>query len=134
MRCEIVIKSDNIFVFPVRRDQERLQVRVHKLKWFGGTSFILRESSIGHFAKSTSRANTVLRREVDLGEAQRMLLCSTEYVLQGVPKSPVHNVVIDFAHGGDKVRSNCWDRSNPKNNTTFVFRVWSEPKTVGLAS
>ena len=107
---------------------------MHKLKWFEGMSFILRKCSIGHLAKSASRANTVLRREVDLGEAQHMLLRSMEYVLRGVPKSLVHNVIIDFAHGGDEVRSNCWDRSNPKNNTTFVFWVWSEPKTVGLAS
>ena len=101
MRCEIVVESDNIFVFPVRRNRERLQVRVHKLKWFGGTSFILRESSIGHLAKSTSRADTVFSREVNLRKALLMLLRMSEYCLRGVPKSPVHNVVVDFAHGGD---------------------------------
>ena len=86
---------------------------MHKLESFGGTSRVLRESSIGHLAKSTSRANTILGREVNLRKALRMLLRMSEYCLQGVPKSPVHNVVVDFAHGGNIVGSNCGDRSNP---------------------
>ena len=90
---------------------------MHKLESFGGTSRILRECSIGHFAKSTSRADTVLCREVNLRKALRMLLRMSEYCLRGMPESPVHNVVVDFAHGGNIVRSNCRDRSNPISDT-----------------
>ena len=86
---------------------------MHKLKSFGGTSRVLRECSIGHFSKSTSRADAILSGEVDLRKALHMLLRMSEYCLQGVPKSPVHNVVVDFAHGGNIVGSNCGDRSNP---------------------
>jgi len=90
-------------------------------------SFIFWESSIGHLAKSTSRANTVLGRKVNVREMLCMLLRTLEYFLQGVPKSPVHNVVIDFAHGGNVVRSDYWDRSNPKNDVVIIFWVWPKP-------
>ena len=86
---------------------------MHKLESFGGTSRVLRECSIGHLAKSTSWADTILCREVDLQKALRMLLRMLEYCLRGMPKSPVHNVVVDFAHGGNIVRSNCGDGSDP---------------------
>ena len=80
-------------------------------------SFILGENSIGHLAKSTSRANTILSQKVDIRKALHMFARTSEDFLQGVHKSLVHNIIIDFAHGGDIVRSNCQDRSNPKNNT-----------------
>ena len=54
-------------------------------------------------AKSTSRADAILSREVDLWKTLCMLLRMLEYCLQGVPKSPVHNVVVDFANGGNVV-------------------------------
>ena len=50
-----------------------------------------------------------------------------------MPKSLVHNVRIDFSHGSNIVRSNCMDRSIPKNNTALIFRVCAEPKSVSLA-
>ena len=130
MRSIIIVEGDNVFELPVRRNQERFEIRVHLLKGLGGTSFILWESSIGHFAKSTSRANTVLSRKVDLREALCMLLHMSEDFLRGVPESLVHNVVIDFAHGGDVVRSNYWDRSNPKNDVVIVFWVWPKPQAL----
>ena len=76
---------------------------MHKLESFGGTSRVFRECLIGHLAKSTSRANAVLSGEVDLRKALRMLLRMSEYCLRGVPESPVHNVIVDFAHGGNIV-------------------------------
>ena len=76
---------------------------MHKLKSFGGTSRVLRECLIGHFAKSTSRADAVLSGEVNLRKALRILLRMSEYCLRGMPESPVHNVVVDFAHGGNVV-------------------------------
>ena len=97
-------------------------------------SFILRESSIGHLAKSTSRANTILSRKVDIRKALHMFAHMSEDFLRGVPKSLVHNVIVDFAHGGNIVRSNCRDRSNPKYNTVFVLRIHTEPESVGLAN
>jgi len=127
VRGEIVIEGNDIFKLPVRRNQEGFQIRVHQLKGRGSTSFTLWESLIEHFAKSTSRANTVLSRKVDLWEALHMLLCALEYFLRGVPESPVHNVVIDFAHGGNTVRSNYRDRSNPKDDVAIVFWVWPKP-------
>ena len=96
-------------------------------------SFILRESSIGHFAKSASRASTILSWKVDIRKVLDMFACTSEDFLRGVPKSPVHNVIIDFAHGGDIVRSNCRDRSNPKYYTAFILRIHTKPKSVGLA-
>ena len=127
VRGKVVVKGNNIFKLPVRRNREGFQIRVHQLKGFGSMSFIFWESSIGHLAKSTSRANTVLSRKMDLWEALCMLLCTLEDFLRGVPESPVHNVVIDFAHRGDIVRSNYWDRSNPKNDVAIVFWVWPKP-------
>ena len=62
-----------------------------------------------------------------------MFACMSKDFLRGVPESPVHNVVIDFAHGGNIVRSNCWDRSNPKNNTVFILGIHAKPESVGLA-
>ena len=99
------VEGNNIFKLPVRRNREGFEIRVHQLERHGSTSFILWESSIGHFSKITSRANTVLSRKVDLREALCMLLRTSEYFLGGVPESPVHNVIIDFAHGGNIVRS-----------------------------
>ena len=52
-----------------------------------------------------------------------MFACTSEDFLQEVPESLVHNVIVDFAHGGDIVRSNCRDRSNHKNNTMFILGV-----------
>jgi len=127
MRGEIIVEGDNIFEFPVRCNREGFQIRVHQLERLGSTSFILWESSIGHLAKSTSRANTVLSRKVDLREVLHMLLRTSEDFLRGVPESPVHNVIIDFAHGGNIVRSNYRDRSNPKNDIAIVFWVWPKP-------
>jgi len=127
MRGEIVVEGNDIFKLPVRRNREGFEIRVHQLKGRGSTSFILWESSIGHLAKSTSRANTVLSRKVDLREALRMFLRASEYFLRGVPESLVHNVVIDFAHRGDIVRSNYRDRSNPKNDVAIIFWVWPKP-------
>jgi len=49
--------------------REGFEIRVHQLKGLGSTSFILWESSIGHFSKSTSRANTILGRKVNLQKA-----------------------------------------------------------------
>jgi len=74
MRGEIVIEGNNIFKLPVRRNWEGFEIRVHQLEGLGSMSFIFWESSIGRLAKSTSRANTVLSRKVDLWEALRMLL------------------------------------------------------------
>ena len=125
MRSEIVVEGNDIFKLPVRRNREGFEIRVHQLEGLGSTSFIFWESSIGHFAKSTSRANTILSRKVDLREALHMLLRASEYFLRGVPESPVHNVVIDFAHRGDIVRSNYQDRSNPKNDIAVI--LWSGP-------
>jgi len=127
MRSKVVIEGNNIFKLPVRRNREGFEIRVHQLKGLGSTSFILWESSIGHLAKSTSRANTILSRKVDLREALRMLLCASEDFLRGVPESPVHNVIIDFAHRGNIVRSNYWDRSNPKNDVAVILWVWPKP-------
>ena len=62
-----------------------------------------------------------------------MFARTLEDFLQGLPESPVHNVVIDFAHGGNIVRSNCWDRSNPKKNTMFILGIYTKPKSVSLA-
>ena len=62
-----------------------------------------------------------------------MFACMSEDFLLQVPESPVHNVIIDFAHGGNIVRSNCQDRSNPKNNTAFILGVHTKPKSVGFA-
>ena len=90
---------------------------MHKLKSFDGTSRVLRESSIGHLAKSTSRADAILSGEVNLRKALRMLLRMSEYYLRGMPESPVHNVIVDFAHRGNIVRSNCGDRSDPISDT-----------------
>jgi len=90
-------------------------------------SFILWESSIGHLAKSTFRANTVLSWKVNIREVLHMLLCVSEDFLRGVPESLVHNVIIDFAHRGNIVRSNYWDRSNPKNDVVIIFWVWPKP-------
>jgi len=78
MRGEIVIEGNNIFKLPVQHNREGFQIRVHQLERLGSTSFILWESSIGHLAKSTSRANTVLSRKVDLWEVLHMLLCVSE--------------------------------------------------------
>ena len=94
--------------------------------------FIPWEGSIGHFAKSTSRANTILSRKVDIWKALHMFVRTLEDFLRGVPKSLVHNVIVDFAHGGNIVKSNCQDRSNPKNNTAFILRIHTKPKSVGL--
>jgi len=127
MRSKVVVEGNNIFKLPVRRNREGFEIRVHQLEGLGSTSFILWESSIGHLAKSTSRANTVLSRKVNLREALRILLRASEYFLRGVPESPVHNVVIDFGHGADIVRSNYRDRSNPKNDIAVVFWVWPKP-------
>ena len=77
---------------------------MHQLKGLGSMSFIFWESLIEHLAKSTSRANTILSRKVDLREALYILLRASEDFLQGVPESPVHNVIIDFAHGGNIVK------------------------------
>ena len=41
-------------------------------------SFILRESSIGHFAKSTPGANTILSRKVDIQKVLHMFVCMSE--------------------------------------------------------
>ena len=68
-----------------------------------GTVTVVTESSIGHLAKSTSRANAVLNGEVNFRKALRMLLRMSEYCLRGMPKSPVHNVVVNFAHGGNVI-------------------------------
>ena len=57
----------------------------------------------------------------------------SEDFLRGVPKSPVHNVVINLAHGGNVVRSHCQDRSDPKNNIMFILRICAKPKSVSLA-
>jgi len=78
MRGVIVVEGNNVFKLPVRRNWEGFEIRVHQLKGLGSTSFVLWESSIGHFAKSTSRANTVLSRKVDLQEALRMFLRASE--------------------------------------------------------
>jgi len=64
MRGEIVVEGNNIFKLPVRHNREGFEIRVHQLEGLGSTSFVLWKSSIGHLAKSTSRANTVLSREV----------------------------------------------------------------------
>jgi len=127
MRGEIVIEGNNIFKLLVQCNWEGFEIRVHQLKGLGSMSFIFWESSIGHLAKSTSRANTVLSRKVDLRETLHMLLCALEDFLRGVPESLVHDVVINFAHGGDIVRSNYWDRSNPKDNIAIIFWVWPKP-------
>jgi len=127
VRGEIIVEGNNIFKLLVRRNREGFQIRVHQLKGLGSTSFIFWESLIGHLAKSTSRANTVLSRKVNLQEVLHMLLCVSEDFLTGVPESLVHNVIIDFAHGGDIVRSNYRDRSNPKNDVVIVFWVWPKP-------
>jgi len=127
VRGKVVVEGNNIFKLPVSHNREGFEIRVHQLKGRGSMSFIFWESLIGHFAKSTSRANTVLSRKVDLREALCMLLHASEYFLRGVPKSPVHNVVIDFAHRGDIVRSNYRDRSNPKNDVAIIFWVWPKP-------
>jgi len=74
MRSKVVVESNNIFKLPVRRNQEGFEIRVHQLKGLGSTSFVLWESSIGHLAKSTSRANTILSRKVDLREALHVFL------------------------------------------------------------
>ena len=66
MRGEVIIEGNNIFKLPVRCNWEGFEIRVHQLERLGSTSFVLWESSIGHLAKSTSRANTVLSRKVDL--------------------------------------------------------------------
>ena len=100
---------------------------MHQLKRLGSTSFIFWESSIEHLAKSTSRANTVLSWKVDLREALHMFLHTSEDFLRGVPKSLVHNIIINFAHGGDIVRSNYGDRSNPKNDVAVILWVWPKP-------
>ena len=63
-----------------------------------------------------------------------MFARTSENFLQGMPKSPVHNVIIDFAHRGNIVRSNCRDRSNPKDNTAFIFWVWLEPESIGFSN
>ena len=97
-------------------------------------SFVLREGLIGHFAKSTSRANTILSQKVDIQEALHMFVHMLKDFLQEVPESLVHNVVINFAHGGNIVRSNCRDRSNPKNNTMFILGIRTKPESVGLAN
>ena len=73
------------------------------------------------------RANTILSWKVDILEMLCMFVCTLEDFLQGVPKSPVHNVIINFAHGGNIVRSNCGDRSNPKNNATLIFWICTKP-------
>ena len=78
MRGEIVVEGNNIFKLPVRRNREGFQIRVHQLEGLGSTSFIFWESSIGHLPKSTSRANTVLSRKVDLQEVLHMLLRTLE--------------------------------------------------------
>ena len=78
MRGEIVVESDNIFEFPVQHNREGFQVREHQLEGLGSTSFVLWESLIGHLANSTSRANTILSRKVDLREALHMLLHTSE--------------------------------------------------------
>jgi len=78
VRGEIVVEGNNIFKLLVRRNQEGFEIRVHQFKGLGSMSFILWESSIGHLAKSTSRANTVLSRKVDLREVLRMLLRASE--------------------------------------------------------
>ena len=49
-----------------------------------------------------------------------MFVCMSEDFLQGVPKSLVHNVIVDFAHGGDIVRSNCQDRSTVTPKTLSI--------------
>jgi len=126
-RSKVVVEGNNIFELPVRRNREGFQIRVHQLKGLGSMSFIFWESSIGHLAKSTSRANTVLSRKVDLREVLHMFLRASEYFLRGVPESPVHNVIIDFAHGGNIVRSNYRDRSNPENDVAIIFWVWPKP-------
>jgi len=101
--------------------------RLDKLKELGSTSFILWESLIGHLAKSTSRANTVLSWKVNLQEALHMFLHMSEDFLWGVPESLVHNIIVDFAHRGNIDRSNCLNRSNPKNNMAIIFWVWPRP-------
>jgi len=78
MRGEIIVEGNNIFKLLVRHNQEGFQIRVHQLKGLGSTSFVLWESSIGHSAKSTSRANTVLSRKVNLREVLHMLLHASE--------------------------------------------------------
>ena len=55
-----------------------------KLESFGGTSRILRDCSIGHFAKSTSRADAILSGEVNLlgrstGPGHPRVTCSGRY-------------------------------------------------------
>ena len=65
------------------------------------------------FCQGHSRANAVLSREVNLQKALHMLLHMLEYCLRGMLKSLVHNVIVDFVHGGNVVRSNCGDRSDP---------------------
>jgi len=78
VRGEIVVEGNNIFKLPVQCNQEGFEIRVHQLKGRGSTFFILWESSIGHLAKSTSRANTVLSRKVDLQEVLCMFLHASE--------------------------------------------------------
>ena len=85
-------------------------------------SFILRDGLIGYFSKSTPRANTILRWKVDIQKVLCMFACILEDFLQGVPESPVHDVIINFAHGGDeatqgKPRTNHYTRdSEEKGN------------------
>jgi len=78
VRGEIVVEGNNIFKLPVQCNWEGFQIRMHQLKRLGSTSFVLWESSIGHLVKSTSRANTVLSRKVDLQEVLHMLLRTSE--------------------------------------------------------